>query len=142
METPNKFLMTAAILTFIAALLHLGCIYFGAPWYRFFGAGEQMALLAEQGSWQPTLITLFITLVLTVWAAYALSAAGVIARLPLIKTALVIITSIYLFRGIAGFFLITNPMGRSAEFWLWSSIICLILGAFFLIGTKQAWHKL
>lgn len=142
METPNKFLMTAAILTFIAALLHLGCIYFGATWYRFFGAGEQMALLAEQGSWQPTLITLFITLVLTVWAAYALSAADVIARLPLIKTALVIITSIYLFRGIAGFFLITNPMGRSAEFWLWSSIICLILGAFFLIGTKQVWHKL
>ncbi len=142
METPNKFLITAAILTFIAALLHLGCIYFGASWYRFFGAGEQMALLAEQGSWQPTLITLFITLVLTLWAAYALSAAGVIARLPLIKTALVIITSIYLFRGIAGFFLITNPMGRSAEFWLWSSIICLILGAFFLIGTKQVWHKL
>ena len=53
----NIFLIIAGSLSAIAAILHLGCIYFGAPWYRFFGAGEQMAILAEQGSVQPTLIT-------------------------------------------------------------------------------------
>ncbi|KKK66980.1 hypothetical protein LCGC14_2958640, partial [marine sediment metagenome] len=46
----NICLIVAGTLSAIAAILHLGCIYFGAPWYRFFGAGEQMAQLAEQGS--------------------------------------------------------------------------------------------
>ena len=34
----------------IAALAHLGCIIFGGDWYRFFGAGEQMARMAEAGN--------------------------------------------------------------------------------------------
>ncbi len=138
-STQNTFLVIAGSLSFIAALLHLGCIYFGAPWYRFFGAGEQMAVMAEQGSIQPTLITLFIFSVLSVWALYAFSAVGLIFRLPFIRTILVLITSVYLLRGIAGFFLLNNPMDRSVEFWIWSSAICLVIGVFHLLGLKRQW---
>lgn len=60
----NVFLIIAGALSAVVAILHIVCIYFGAPWYRFFGAGEQMALLAERGSIQPTLITSGIVLVL------------------------------------------------------------------------------
>jgi len=66
----NIFLLIAGTLSAVAAILHLACIYFGAPWYRFFGAGEQMAVLAEQGSIQPTMITSSIVLVLSVWSLY------------------------------------------------------------------------
>jgi hypothetical protein len=76
----NIYLLIAGLLSAVATLLHLGCIYFGASWYRFFGAGEQMALMAEQGSYQPTLITLGISSVLALWSAYAFSAAGLIIR--------------------------------------------------------------
>jgi len=138
----NIFLLVGAILSAIAAILHLGCIYFGAPWYRFFGAGEQMAILAERGSIQPTLITSAIVLVLSTWSIYALSGAGIIVKLPLLKWALSAITFIYLLRGIAGFFLINNPLGRSPEFWLWSSIICLSFGIIHLIGLKQIWANI
>jgi len=138
----NIFLIIAGILSALAAILHIGCIYFGAPWYRFFGAGEHMARLAEQGSMQPTMITGSIVLVLTTWSLYAFSAAGIIARLPLLRIALVLITAIYLVRGIAGFFLINSPMGRTPEFWLWSSAICLSVGVFHLIGLKQQWAHL
>ena len=138
----NIFLLVGAILSAIAAILHLGCIYFGAPWYRFFGAGEQMAILAERGSIQPTLITSAIVLVLATWSIYALSGAGIIVKLPLLKWALSAITFIYLLRGIAGFFLINNPLGRSPEFWLWSSIICLSFGIIHLIGLKQIWANI
>lgn len=138
----NLFLILGGTLSGIAALLHLGCIYFGASWYRFFGAGESMAQLAKQGSLRPTFITLGITSVLAVWALYAYSAAGIIGRMPFIKTVLVIITSIYLLRGIVGFLLISNPMGRSTEFWIWSSIICLILGCLHFVGLKQQWSVL
>ncbi len=138
----NIFLIIAGFLSAIAALIHVGCIYFGAPWYRFFGAGEEIVMLAEQGSVQPTLITSVIILVLSTWSLYAFSAAGVIVRFPLIRSALSIITLMYLCRGIAGFFLITSPMGRTPEFWFWSSSICLLLGTVHFIGLKQQWANL
>lgn len=138
----NIFLLVAGTLSAIVATLHLGCIYFGAPWYRFFGAGEQMALLSEQGSTKPTLITSGIVLVFSIWSMYAFSAAGVIFKLPLIRLALILITLIYLARGIVGFFFIKSPMGRSSEFWFWSSIICLSFGIVHLIGLKQQWASL
>lgn len=135
-------LIIAGCLSAVAAFLHLACIYFGASWYRMLGAGEQMAQMAERGSIQPTLITLGITVVLALWSLYAFSAAGVISRLPFIRVALIVITTIYLVRGIAGFFLIGNPMGRTPEFWLWSSTICLVFGLVHLIGLKQIWANL
>jgi hypothetical protein len=138
----NVFLIIAGTLSAIVAALHLGCIYFGAAWYRFFGAGEQMAVLAEQGSYKPTIITSVIVLVLSVWSLYAFSAAGIIFKLPFIRLALVLITLIYLVRGIAGFFLILSPMGRSPEFWVWSSVICLSFGIVHLVGLKQEWASL
>lgn len=138
----NVFLIVAGVLNAFVALLHLGCIYFGAPWYRFFGAGEQMATLAEQGSLRPTVITSIIVILLSIWSLYAFSAAGVISRLPFLRLVLSLITLIYLVRGIAGLFLISSPMGRTPEFWLWSSIICLLFGIIHFIGVKQLWTSL
>lgn len=55
--TKKIFLIAAAICTALAALAHIGCIIFGADWYRFFGAGEQMAQMAEAGDWYPAVVT-------------------------------------------------------------------------------------
>ena len=136
----NKFLITGAILSFTAALLHLGCIIFGASWYRIMGAGENMAKMAQQGLLEPTLITLFIAGILTVWGLFALSGAGVIPRFPLLRTALSAITAVYLLRGIGGFYFTLYPIGgNSPEFWFWSSLICFALGLVYLRGLKQVW---
>lgn len=135
-------LILAGTMSLIAAALHLGCIYFGASWYRLFGAGEHMALMAEQGSIKPTLITLSITFVLMTWSLYAFSAAGSIIKLPFIRVILMLITAIYIFRGVAGYFFMNNPLGRTPEFWIWSSSICLIIGFVHLIGLKQVWSTL
>tara|TARA_B110000196_G_scaffold285435_1_gene268525 strand:- start:444 stop:863 length:420 start_codon:yes stop_codon:yes gene_type:complete len=134
----NVMLILAGTMSLIAAALHLGCIYFGASWYRLFGAGEHMALMAEQGSIKPTLITLSITLVLMTWSLYAFSAAGAIIKLPFIRVILMLITAIYIFRGVAGYFFMNTPLGRTPEFWIWSLSICLIIGLVHLIGLKQA----
>lgn len=75
-ESSNTALVVGAGLSVAAALLHVGVIVGGASWYRFFGAGEQFALAAAQGAWWPGLVTSGIVVVLLVWAAYALSAAG------------------------------------------------------------------
>ena len=142
----NRYLITAGILSALASLLHIGCIYFGASWYRFFGAGEHMAKLAEQGSLKPTMITAGIVIVLAIWSLFAFSAAGLIIKLPLMRLALITITAVYLLRGISGIFIaatsVPTAIGNSNEFWLWSSAICLTFGVVHLIGVKQQWASL
>ncbi len=141
-RTRNSFLLVGAALSAFAALLHLGCIAFGAPWYRFLGAGEQMAQMDLAGHWYPTVATLVISLVLIVWSLYALSGAGVIRKLPLIRTALCAITGVYLLRGLTAMPLMAYFPGNSATFWLWSSVICFIFGVVHLIGLRQVWSRL
>jgi len=121
--------------------MHIAIIVGGPDWYRFFGAGEAMAQAAEQGRLMPTLITLGIAAMLTIWAAYAFSGAGLIPRLPLLRTALVIISSVYLMRALAVVPLLLTPTEQSATFWLWSSAIVLIYGLAYAIGTWQAWPE-
>lgn len=139
MRIVNYYLVAGGGLSAVAALMHIGCIIFGASWYRFFGAGEKMAIMAEQGLIKPSIITSFIVIVLSIWSLYAFSAAGVIGRLPFVRLALIVITAIYLVRGVAGFYFVSNPIGRSPEFWVWSSLICLFIGFVHLIGLVQQW---
>ena len=138
----NLFLVFAGILNAATAALHIGCIIFGGSWYRFFGAGEQMAVLSERGSVKPTVITSVIVLIFSIWALYAFSAAGLVGKLPFTRTALIVITFIYFSRGLVGLFFINNPIGRSPKFWLWRSVVCLFFGAIHFIGLKQQWSSL
>lgn len=139
----NHLLVAGGTLSALAAVMHLGCIVFGAPWYRFFGAGEQMARMAELGLWQPTVATLVIASALLVWSLYALSGAGLVRRLPLLRSVLVAITAVYLMRGLFGFLAMPAWVpGRSDAFWLWSSGICLLIGVVHLVGLWRAWPRL
>ena len=140
--TYNRFLVAGAVMSAFAALVHLGCIAFGAPWYRFFGAGEQMAQLALRDHWYPTAMALTIASVLSVWSLYALSGAGVIRRLPYVRAVLVAVAGVYLLRGVAFLPMLTYFPGRSMAFWLWSSGICLAIGLLHVVGLRQAWADL
>lgn len=142
MNTVNGFLVAAAALSGVAAMLHIAIIFFGAPWYRFFGAGERMARLAESGHWQASAITTGIALVLATWALYALSGAGVVRPLPFVKPVLCIITAVYLIRGLAVVALFLFARQRATAFWFWSSAICCVYGTVHLIGLSQVWYRL
>ena len=138
----NPALIVGGVLSAVASVLHLAVIVGGPAWYRFFGAGEGMARAAERGSWVPTVVTIGIASVLAVWSAYAFSGAGLIPRLPLLRTALVLITAVYLLRGLVlvpAFVL--NPDGVT-PFVLWSSLIVLAYGVAYAIGTWTAWPAL
>lgn len=138
----NYWLISGGMLSAIAALAHIAIIIGGPDWYRFFGAGEGMARAAAQGRMMPTLITLGIATMLAIWAAYAFSGAGLIVRLPLLRTALVIISSIYLVRALAVVPFLLTPTEQSSAFWIWSSAIVLIYGLAYAIGTWRAWPEL
>lgn len=138
---PNYWLVAGGTLSSLAALLHLAVIVGGPSWYRFFGAGEGMARMAEQGSFKPVAITLLIAAVLAIWAAYAFSGAALIRRLPLLRTGLVVISLIYLARGV-GPFLMPFRVDLGGGFIVWSSLIVLIYGVVYAAGTWTAWPHL
>jgi uncharacterized protein YhhL (DUF1145 family) len=137
----NPWLITGGWLSLAAAALHVTCIVGGGDWYRFFGAGESMALAAERGEWTPHLLTLGIAAILAIWAAYAFAGAGRFPRLPLIRMALVAITAIYLLRGLIIVPVLADPLART-PFNIWSSLIVLGYGIVHAIGTGRAWPYL
>ena len=140
MSKGNPWLVAGGLLSAAAALLHIAVIVGGPDWYRFFGAGEAMAQMAERGSPVPALITIGIAAVLAVWAAYAFAGAGMIRRLPLMRTALVAISAIYLVRGLMIVPVLMKP--HAPGFDIWSSLIVLVYGAVYAVGTWRAWNWL
>jgi hypothetical protein len=95
----STFFVIAAVLNFAISGLHIYIITQGAPAYRSFGAGEQMARAAEKGSSIPALVTFGIAFVFFVWGLYTLAGARVIPELPWTRAILIAIAVIYVLRG-------------------------------------------
>lgn len=149
MQDRNLWLLVGGLLALGAALMHLAIIVGGVDWYRFFGAGEQMAQMAESGSAYPAMVTGTIALILASWGCYGLSGAGVMPRLPFLRAALVVITTVFLARalfGIPAVLYFDSPyfqeLGHSMTFMVVSSSICLVYGLCYLVGTCKAWPSL
>jgi hypothetical protein len=98
--------------------------------------------MAERGSPKPALVTLGIAAVLAAWSAYALAGAGRIRRLPLMRTALVAISAVYLLRGLVLAPALVKSGAGVDRFLLWSSLIVLAYGIVYAVGTFRAWPAL
>ncbi|MFT6036842.1 MAG: putative oxidoreductase, partial [Marivirga sp.] len=127
-----------------ASLLHVAILFGGPQWYRFFGAGEGMAQLAENGSNSPLIVTMAIAIVLAIWAMYAFSGAGYIKQLPLLKPILLAIAIIYIMRGVLGIPLVfyiedpyLNELQEKLTFMIVSSSISFGIGILYFVGWKQ-----
>jgi hypothetical protein len=140
---PGAHLLVAgALCSFGASGLHVACIVGGPAWYRSVGAGERIATMAARGHWYPTSIALAIAAVLAAAGAYALSGAGMLPRLPLLRTGLCVIATVYLGRALAFPLLMPSFPGNSTVFWIMSSAICLAMGLLHAVGAWRAWPAL
>lgn len=142
MSTYNSPLLLGAALSLIAAALHFSCIFWGADGFRFLGAGEPIVSMSAAGHWYPPVVAFAIGAVLTTWALYAFSGAGVIRPLPFLRAALIGITAIYLLRAAA--FPLLKPAfpDNSPRFWFVTSAICLVFGLTHLLGLLQVWKRI
>jgi hypothetical protein len=135
---PNYPLLLGAWLSLLAGLLHIAIIIGGAEWYRFFGAGERLSTLAADGSPLPAVLAAGVALILFLWAGYAFAGAGILSPLPFLKPALIIISGIYLARGLV---LIPAALFRPESLngvKIGSSLVCFGMGLSYAIGTWQA----
>lgn len=138
--TGGETLALSGLLSFAIALLHVAMVPIGAPAYRFFTAPPELVRLAERGSALPAVVTLAIAAVFAVWGLYGLSGAGLMRRLPLLRTAIAAIAGIYTLRGL---FLIPQIFGgagprRSLAF----SGVSLTIGVAYWIGLRRSWQRL
>ena len=107
-----------------------------------------MAQQAEVGSLMPVITTLGIALILCIWSLYAFSGAGKIVRLPLLKPVLILISAIFLLRGVFGIPLVVymdhpylNELQEKMTFMVISSLICLGFGLLYVKGTMKLFSK-
>jgi hypothetical protein len=93
-------LLVAAGCSAFVAVLHVGIVVGGPTWYRWFGAPSLAAKVEAGAPLVPTAMAFAVTLIFAIWACYALSGAGAMRRLPLLRAGLFVIAGIYLLRGL------------------------------------------
>ena len=131
-----RCLIAGGSVSLVLAALHVLIIAIGAPAYRYFGRAD-LAEATLKGSLYPPLATLVVTITLVVWGLYAYSGAGVLRRLPLLRTGLFAISGIYLLRGLivvldaARWFKGEPYPPRQAVF----SATALVVGLCYAVGT-------
>lgn len=145
MNPKNPWLIASGWMSIATGLAHLACIIGGPQWYLSMGAPPDLVQASERGDGHLAIMTAFISIVIFVWAIYAFSAAGLMKRLPFMRLALVAISVVLLVRGLS-YFLFPIWTGwrpdLSMTFMLWSSVIVLIMGISFAVGTWKAWSHL
>lgn len=97
----RRWLLAAALLVALGALLHLAIPLGGPAWYAWFGAPDRLVDAAARGDARPWLTCIAIAAVLAIVAAYGASAAGAIRRLPLLRWMLLVFATGLLVRGLA-----------------------------------------
>lgn len=142
MKSSNRgWILLAAVIASAGAAIHAGATLGGAAWYAFFRAPPAIVASAQAGTWLAPVSALVIAALMAICAAYALSAAGVIRRLPLLRTALATIAGICLLRGLLLIPLAIKRPDLVDTFETVAGAIWLLAGIGFAVGFRaaQAW---
>ena len=97
-----KRLRLGAILHFIIAIGHLGCLFALDEAFDAYGIKDIMYNMVSGHAWMLYALTFFLALAFVLAGLYALSASGDIRRLPLTRTAIIVIIVLYSLRAMVG----------------------------------------
>ena len=96
-----KRLRLGAILHFIIAIGHLGCLFALDEAFDAYGIKEVMHNMVFGHVWMLYALTFCLALAFALAGFYALSASGDIRRFPLTRTAIIVIIVLYSLRALA-----------------------------------------
>ena len=141
----RSLLTVAGAASAVLAVLHLAVIVAGPPGYRYFGAPDECSSLTEAGSRAPAVLTAAFAVIFGIWAIYGFGGARRIRRPPLVRLGLVLISAVYLLRGLSAvpeaLLLMRDPAAFPPRFVVFS-LISLAIGVCYALGTRQAWRRL
>jgi hypothetical protein len=132
----NKFLLAGGIISALISIFHL-ILALKPELYQFVAPDQNSPIsqMAEQGSSVTTIASIALVAIFAIWAVVAFSAAGLMRRLPLVNTGLIIIATIYLLRGLflpSEISMVLNQ-GYPIRFVLFSAL-SLFTGLLYLLG--------
>ena len=143
MTISKKLLIIAGGLSFAVALFQ-AVITFSPAWSRYFGAPADLVanipLLYSAG--------LIAAVIFALFGLYALSAAGYVHPLPLLRLSLMGISAVYTLRGLLLIPQLLALVGSvpSSEAvtsqGVLSSLVALLIGCLYLAGTVGCWRSL
>lgn len=130
------FLCIAASIATLTALAHMSCIFIGESCYRAQLAPEIIIRSAVNGTLLAPIGTTLVSSLFLLCAFYALSAANLIIKLPLLKTAIYTISTLCVFRGVATIpLLLTNP-NMVSSFSIIAGVTWFVSGMLFWFGFR------
>ncbi|MFZ5866440.1 MAG: hypothetical protein ACOYXY_11220 [Thermodesulfobacteriota bacterium] len=143
MKFSKQLLLLAGILSFLVAIFQ-AVVTFSPEWSLYFGAAEELVsnlpLLYVTGFLAAALFGIF--------GLYALSGAGYMRHLPLLRWVLLGIGFLFTLRGLlvipiilitAGYLQSAKPVPTTG---LVSSLVSLFIGLLYLAGTIGSWRSL
>jgi hypothetical protein len=141
----RSLLAVGGFISAALAVLHVVVIILGPSGYLYFGAPEEFARMAEAGSLAPAVLTALFAVIFAVWALYGFGGARLIPRPPLVRLGLVVISLVYILRGLSAvpeaMLLVRTPGAFPPRFLVFSGV-SLFAGLVYALGTRQAWRRL
>lgn len=143
----RNYLISTGLAACAGSVLHIAILFGGPDWYAFFGAPSGLVEMARVGNLRAPVSCVVIAALLVVLAAYAFSGAGVIRRLPLLRTSLALMAGVLILRGVLFIPMILWRPGslsricdcRSVDsFVVMTSLLCLAMGIGYAMGALGA----
>lgn len=135
----RNLLITGAILNFIIAAGHIAALLFLDWAFEFTGIVDNIKKYSWISPWMHYGATLLVAILFILMGIYGLSGARVMRKLPLLKPGIVLITIVYIVRGILG--LAYEIL--SQEQWINGIVfacIALFVGLCYMSGGLWRWH--
>lgn len=135
------FLIVTAIATF-GALIHWVAPLLGLDWYRFLTSPQWVVDSARNGTWPAPVGAIVVGALMQACGVFALSATGIIPRLPLLRTAICFIAILCTVRGALIFPMLWMVANRLSAFDITASMVWLCAGMCMGLGTYLRWAEL
>ena len=130
-----KRIRLGAVLHFLIAIGHIGCLFALDEAFEAYGIREIMYQMVAGHVWKLYALTIGLVLAFCLAGLYALSATGDIRRLPLTRMAIIIIVLLYSLRALAGGISCINAF---TWFQFFSSVVPAIIAWCYWPGTKDS----
>lgn len=132
----SKLLISAGVIACASAIWHLLCIFGGPHWYAFARAPQQIIDSSQQGTLLAPIGTIIVASLMFACTVFSFSAAGLIRKVPLLKSALITISILCTVRGLAAIPTFANSTGLD----LWqiiASTVWFYVGICFAAGSIE-----
>ena len=132
----SQLLISAGVIASASAIWHLLCIFGGPSWFVFARAPQQIIESAQQGTMLAPISTVFVASLMFACTVFSFSAAGLIRKVPLLKSALITIASLCMLRGL----IVIPTLATSTGLDIWqivASTVWFYVGICFLAGSIE-----